>query len=284
MKGKFILYLFIILILGIFAYFSLYSVDESEQVVVKEFGKIIKVEKTAGLHFKLPWWQVEKYEKRLLIYDAQPTEIITKDKKTLVIDNYACWRIAAPDTFEMSVKTLENANLRLHEIIFSEIRNVIGNYTLSEVIKEKDEMMEKVKINSNKKASKLGIEIVDVRIKKSDLPKENLKNVYKRIEAERMAMASKYRAEGKEIAQKIIAQTNRERDSILAYAQKTAQYIKAEGDSLAYFIYSNAYSKNKKFFKLYENLLFFENTIDSSSILVIPIDSRLYKLLIKESR
>ncbi|MCK5768266.1 MAG: protease modulator HflC, partial [Candidatus Atribacteria bacterium] len=176
MKKGTITIIIIILIL-IVANLSLFIVDETRQAIVLQLGKPIKAIQQPGLNWKLPFIQnVVYFEDRLLVYDAAPTEIITKDKKTLIVDNYARWKITDPLRFLQTVRDLNGAQARLEDIIYSELRVDLGLFNMTEIVSEiREEIMERVTKISNEKSATYGIEIVDVRIKRVDLPPENEK-------------------------------------------------------------------------------------------------------------
>ena len=182
-------------------YMGIFYVTETEEAIIIRMGEPVrKPIKEAGLNFKIPFIEkVVKFDKRLLEYDSEPKEIITKDKKNIVIDNYARFKIEDPLLFLQTVHNEAGAQVRLDDIIYSELRENIGKYTLTDILSSKrEDIMRDVTVNSDLKVRELGIRIVDVRIKRADLPQENELNVYKRMQTERAQQAKKYRAEGKE--------------------------------------------------------------------------------------
>ncbi|MCZ6700481.1 MAG: protease modulator HflC, partial [bacterium] len=190
---------------------SLFTVSEIQQGVVTQLGKPVRVVKNPGLHFKLPFLQqVIFFDNRLLDYDSAPTEVVTKDKKALVVDNYSRWRIKDPLLMLQTVQNENGAQARLDDIIYSELRLELGLHSLIEIVASKrKEIFSKVTASSNEKAKEYGIEIIDVRVKRADLPPENEKAVYGRMRAERQRSARQYRSEGKEEALKIRSKTDK---------------------------------------------------------------------------
>jgi membrane protease subunit HflC len=277
--------LLIILIVAILflANLSLFIVDETKQAIVLQFGKPIRAIKESGLNWKLPFIQNVKYfEDRLLIYDSAPTEIITKDKKTLIVDNYARWRIINPLTFLQTVRDINGAQTRLDDIVYSELRVDLGLFNMSEIVSEKREsIMERVTKICNEKANTYGIEIVDVRIKRVDLPPENEKYIFERMKAERERIAKQYRAEGEEESAKIIAETEKEKTVILAEAYKSAQILKGEGDAEAAKIYTESFNQDPEFYKFFRTLEAYKNTFKDKTTVLLSTDSEFLKYLNK---
>ncbi len=277
--------LLIILIVAILflANLSLFIVDETKQAIVLQFGKPIRAIKDPGLNWKLPFIQnVVFFEDRLLVYDAAPTEIITKDKKTLIVDNYARWKIIDPLKFLQTVRDLNGAQARLDDIIYSELRVDLGLFDMSEIVSERREgIMKRVTEISNEKANTYGIEIVDVRIKRVDLPPENEKFIFDRMKAERERIAKQYRAEGQEESAKIIAETEREKTVILAEAYKTAQTLKGEGEAESVKIYAESFNQDPEFYKFYRTLEAYRKTFKDKTTVLLSTDSEFLKYLTK---
>ena len=273
------------LILGLlilFAFSTIIIVDETEQIVILQFGKPIRTITEPGLNWKFPapFQTSDTFEKRLLEYDVPPEEILSRDKKSLIIDNYVRWKITDPLLFLKTVKAVPTAKTRLDDIVYSELRKELGNHDMVEIITENRELiMNKVTIASNEETSKFGIEIIDVRIRRVDLPQENESSIYARMEAERKRQANKFRSEGEEEAQKIRAATDRDKTVILAEAYKQAQKIRGEGEAVALDIYATAFSKDPSFYEFQKTLETYEKIIDQKTTLVLPADSKLFKTL-----
>lgn len=260
---------------------SLFQVSEVENAVVIRLGKPKRVVVEPGLYVKVPFIDdVRYFDKRLLNYDAAPKGIIIKEKKSIVIDNYARWKIADPLLFLQSVQNIGGAQARLDDIVYSELRREMGKYTLSEIISSKrDIIMENVTEESRKIAKSSGIDIVDVRIKRVELPKENEQNIYKRMEAERNQQAKKYRAEGREKALEITSQADQEKTIILAEAYRKSEELKGEGDAKALEIYADAYNRDPEFYKFMKTLESYETIMDNKTKVILSTDSELWKML-----
>ncbi|MGY8782037.1 MAG: protease modulator HflC [Fidelibacterota bacterium] len=273
---------FIIVLLFLFAFSTIIIVDETEQIVILQFGKPVRTITEPGLNWKFPapFQTANSFEKRLLQYDVPPEEILSRDKKSLIIDNYVRWKITDPLLFLQTVKAIPTAKTRLDDIVYSELRQELGNHDMVEIITESRELiMNKVTIASNEETSKYGIEIIDVRIRRVDLPQQNEASIYARMEAERKRQANKFRSEGEEEAQKIRAATDRDKTVILAEAYKTAQKIRGEGEAIALDIYATSFSKDPEFYEFLKTLETYEKIIDDKTTLVLPADSKLFKNL-----
>lgn len=283
---KKIIYILIVLVLIVFIFGGVFfQIDEREQGVVLQFGKPVTTVKSPGIHMKLPFpiQNLVMFEDRILDYDAAPTEVVTKDKKNLVIDNFAKWRIVEPLLFLQTVRDENGAQARLDDIIYSELRVEVGKHELSEIVStSRENIMENVSKTSDAKSREYGIEIIDVRIKRTDLPEENEKAVFNRMRAERTRIAKKYRSEGEEEALKIRAETDKEKTIILAEAYKTSQTIRGEGESLALKIYADAYKQDPGFFEFFRTLEAYRNTIDSNTTIVLSQDDQFLKFLNKK--
>ena len=270
----------LIVLVSIFFLSSIIIVDETEQIVILQFGKPVRTLTEPGLNYKFPapFQTATSFEKRLLEYDVPPEEILSKDKKSLIIDNYVRWRIIDPLLFLQTVSAVPTAKTRLDDIVYSELRQELGTHDMVEIITENRELiMEKVTLASNEETSKYGIEIIDVRIRRVDLPKENEASIYARMEAERKRQANKFRSEGEEEAQKIRAETDRDKTVILAESYKKAQQIRGEGEAKALDIYATSFSKDPDFYEFVRTLETYEKVIDDKTTLVLPGDSKLFK-------
>jgi len=270
----------VIVLAALFALSTIIMVDETEQIVILQFGKPIRTIKHPGLNWKFPapFQTSNSFEKRLLEYDVPPEEILSKDKKSLIIDNYVRWRIVDPLLFLQTVRAVPTAKTRLDDIVYSELRQELGTHDMVEIITETRELiMEKVTKASNEETSKYGIEVIDVRIRRVDLPRENEASIYARMEAERKRQANKFRSEGEEEAQKIRAATDRDKTVILAEAYKKSQLIRGEGEAKALDIYAASYSKDSDFYEFTRTLETYEKVIDKKTTLVLPGDSKLFK-------
>jgi membrane protease subunit HflC len=220
------------------------------------------------------------FDKRLLDYDAVSQDVITTDKKTLLIDNFAKWRIKDPLKVYEAFQTQQGALARLDDIIYSELRVELGRHTLSEIVsKTRSELMETVTARANEKALPYGIEVEDVRIKRADLPEQNEKAVFTRMQAEREREAKRYRSEGAEEAQKIRSEAEKEREILLAEAYKTAQALMGGGDAHAFRIYAQAYRQDPEFFEFIRSMEAYQKALDKDTTLVLSPDSEFFKFL-----
>ena len=260
---------------------SCYIVDEREQVVVTEFGQPVRTVQTPGLNFKIPFiQQLHTFEDRLLYSDADPRQIYTQDKKNLIVDNFARWRIADPLKFLVSVQNVSYAQSRFDDIIFSAVREELGQRTLTEIVAtSREEIMKRVTDLSREAAHALGIDIVDVRIKRADLPLENKATVFERMRAERTRQAKEYRAEGEEIATKIRAQTDLEVTTLTSEALQKSQLIRGEGDAEALRIYADAFEQDPRFFEFWRTLEAYEKTLGQGTTVVMPPSSDFFRYL-----
>jgi membrane protease subunit HflC len=260
---------------------SMFTVDETEQAIVTQLGKPIKDVNQPGLHFKIPLIQkVRRFEARVLEYDADAKPIITQDKKHLVIDNYARWKIIDPLKFYQTVGSESKAQSRLDDIVFSELREELARHTLTEIVSvNRKQIMDKVTGQCNKKAGDYGIRVIDVRIKRADLPPENTYSVFDRMKAERQRIAKKYRSEGEEESVKIKAQTDKDKTILLADSYMEAEKTKGEGDAEALKIYAQAYEKDPEFYSFVRTLEAYVNSLGEGTTLVLPGDSEFFKYL-----
>lgn len=274
----------VIVLIAIILLTTVYKVDVTEQVVVLQFGKPVRTVQTPGLHLKLPVpiQNAVVFDKRLLEYDVQPAEVLSTDKKTLIVDNYVRWRIVDPLLFLQTLRAIPTAVTRLDDIVYSEIRRELGLHNMADIITDnREQIMDAVTKASYEATLPYGIEVIDVRIKRVDLPAENEASIYARMQAERQRKANQYRSEGDEEAQKIVASTEKEKTIILADAYKVAQENRGEGEARALQIYADAYSADPAFYEFLKTLETYKSVIDSSTTLVLPVDSKLFKLLIK---
>lgn len=281
MKPKIIALIFIVMVAAIILSGSVFTVDETKQVIVTQLGKYVRTVTEPGMDFKIPFLQsLNRFEKRVLEYDAAAAKVITSDKKHLVIDNYARWRIIDPLKFYQTVRNEHGAQGRLDDIVFSEIREEMARHTLTEIVSvNREAIMEKVHQQCNRKAKEYGIEIIDVRIKRADLPQEVAHSVYARMRAERQRIAKKYRSEGEEEAVKIRATTDKEKTILLAEAYRQAQKLKGEGDAAAIKIYADAFERDPEFYSFVGTLEAYKKALRKDTTLVLPSDSEFFEYL-----
>ncbi|MCF6237565.1 MAG: protease modulator HflC [Candidatus Marinimicrobia bacterium] len=267
----------------LFVYGGIMIVDETEQVVIVQLGKPVRNISEPGLNFKIPFIQSATiFEKRLLEYDSAPNTILTADKKNLTLDNYAQWRILDPLKFMQTMRTQALAQPRLDDIIYSALRVQLGTHLMHEIVSTmRDSLMHKVTQNANVTAGDFGIEIVDVRIKRADLPRENEQAVFERMAAERQRMAKQFRSEGKEEAVKIRAETDKDRQIILADAYKQAQEVRGEGEARAIKIYADAYQRDPSFYEFVRTMDAYKKVFDEKTKLVLTPESDFFRYLKK---
>jgi membrane protease subunit HflC len=236
---------------------SAFTVDQTEKAMVIQLGRPVGEKALGpGLHFKLPIVQnVVYFDARILDFDAKPEEITTTDKKYMNVDSYTKWKVVDPLTFYTKVRTIQGAQARLDDIVRSQLRVALGRYTLIEVVSHKrQEIMDAVTVRSRELLKPYGIDVVDVRIKRTDLPAENARAIFGRMKAERERQAKQYRSEGREASAKIIAGADKERSIILADAEKQAEIVRGEGDGLATKIYADALGQSPEFYAFTRSL------------------------------
>ncbi|MEC7871540.1 MAG: protease modulator HflC [Candidatus Neomarinimicrobiota bacterium] len=276
------LFTFITPVLLLVGFSSIFIVDETNQVVILQLGKPVKTVTKPGINVKLPFPFQEKitFDDRLLEYDSPPEEILSKDKKTLIVDNYVRWKIVDPLQFLKTVQAIPTAKSRMDDIVYSELRRELGTHDMVEIITQnREEIMDVVTKASNEATLSYGISVLDVRIRRVDLPSQNEESIYARMEAERKRQANKFRSEGEEEAQKIRAATDRDKTIILADAYKEAERIRGEGDAKAVQVYARSYSADPKFYEFVRTLDAYKKVVDDKTTLVLPSGSKLFKLL-----
>lgn len=275
--------LIILLIVGgILASQTFFIVDETNQAIVLQFGAPIRTLSYPGLAAKLPFIQnVIFFERRVLSSDAPPQEYLTTDKKRLVVDHVTRWRIADPLLFYQAVGTEAGARARLDDIVFSELREELAKVNFVEVIsRERESIMERVAASAVEKASEYGIDIVDVRVKRADLPVEVEQSVYLRMQAERQRESSLFRAEGEENAAILRAQADRERTVILAEGYAESQSLRGDGEALAIKIYAQSLEQDPEFYAFLRRLEAYKTILKKGDTIVIPVDSEFFRYLI----
>jgi membrane protease subunit HflC len=259
-------------VLLIIASRTFYAVSETEQVVVTQLGRPVRLVQTPGLHLKMPFLQqLTFFEDRLLDYDAAPAPVITRDKKNLVVDNYAKWQVRDPLKFLQTVQNEAGAQARLDDIIYSKVREQLGLHDLVEVIATKREpIMRAVTTGSHEASTAYGIGVIDVRIKRADLPPENAQAVYGRMRTEREREAKRYRSEGQEEALKIRAESEKQKTIMLAEAYEQEQAIRGEGDAAAMRVYAEAFQHDSDFFTFTRTLEAYRKSLKGKTTLLLP--------------
>ncbi len=257
----------------------LYRVDQTERAIVLQLGRPLDGVRQPGLHAKLPFIQnVIFFDSRILDYDSKPSEVITRDKKALVVNNYTKWRIVEPLHFYRTVRSIPRAQARLDDIVYSEMRQALGQYNLIDIVAEKrSEIMHQVSEASNRLVHEFGIEVLDVRIKGTDLPPENERAIFGRMRAERERQAKQYRSEGMEESAKIKAATDRERTVLLADAEREGEILRGDGDAEATRIYAAALSPAQDFYEFQRSLEAYRKGLRASSRLILTPESQFLK-------
>jgi modulator of FtsH protease HflC len=267
-------------------YLTFYTTRETEFALITQFGRPVRTVVNAGLHVKWPFQSILRFDRRLRVYDPRPSEFLTRDKKNLVIENYVAWRIEDPDLFVKSVGDTASAEMRLHDVIWSGVSAALGTLDLESLVSASADkvqaasMLDLLTTSADRTAlAQYGIRVVDVRIKRLNLPEQNKQSVFARMRAERERIAMQYRAEGEEQALVIRAGADREKEAILSAAYKDAETIRGEGDAQATRIYGEAYSKNPRFYKLVRTLESYKKVLDDKTTIILNSDSALLKVL-----
>ncbi|MED5408054.1 MAG: protease modulator HflC, partial [Pseudomonadota bacterium] len=271
----------VIVILGVFGSSAVYIVDEREKAIVFQFGEIVSSSEKAGLYFKLPVINnVSFFDARIQTMDADPQLFLTKEKKNLVVDSFVKWRVRDARDFYTKLGGLAaNARNRLAQRVNDALRQEFGNRSVQQVISgDRAEIMNTVRKNIDSEINSLGIEVVDVRLKRVDLDPDISERVYQRMEAERSRVAKDLRARGAEEAERIRADADRERAVTLANANREAEEIRGQGDAQATGIYAEAYQRDREFYRLYRSLNAYRATFDSAdNLLVIEPNSEFFQ-------
>jgi len=267
-------------------YLTFYTTRETEFALITQFGRPVRTVVNAGLHVKWPFQSILRFDRRLRIYNPLPSEFLTRDKKNLVIENYVAWRIEDPDRFVKSVGDAASAEMRLHDIIWSGLSAALGTLDLESLVSASQDkvqaaaMLDMLTTRADLAAlGQYGIRVVDVRIKRLNLPEQNKQAVFARMRAERERIAMQYRAEGEEQALVIRSNADREKEAILSAAYKDGETIRGEGDAEATRIYGQAYSKNPHFYKLVRTLESYKKVLDDKTTIILNSDSALLKVL-----
>lgn len=274
----------ILTILIIAASSAIYIVDEREQAILFQLGEVVDVKTSPGLYFKIPIAQnVRYFDSRILTMDTEePERFITSEKKNVLVDLFVKWRIIDVKQYYISVRGDEAlAQTRLAQTVNSSMRDEFGNRTVHDVVSgERDKIMEIMRQKANIDAKNIGVEVVDVRLKRVDLPQEVSDSVYRRMEAERKRVANELRSTGSAEAEKIRADADRQREVILAEAYREAQKIMGDGDSQAAAIYANAFQKNPEFYSFYRSMEAYKQAFkNKTDILVLEPSSDFFKYI-----
>jgi len=281
MNDKFLkIFIPVIIIIGFTLYSTFFIVKETHQAIVLQFGSPKKIYKDAGLHYKIPFIQnVQLIDKRVLEIDAPPEEIIASDQKRVIIDAFAKYIITDPLKFAISVGNERVANSRLGTIINARIRGVVGKDPLESLLSSnRNKIMQQITLQVADEADDFGMKVIDVRIKRADLPVANSEAIFKRMQTERSREAKEFRAEGAELAQEIKAKADKDVAIILAEARKKSQILRGEGDGQRNKIFADAFGRDPEFFSFYRAMQSYEKSLQSGQTsLVLSPDSDFFK-------
>ncbi|TCT24995.1 membrane protease subunit HflC [Melghiribacillus thermohalophilus] len=281
------IFLFLIIALVVLVLNSVFIVREGEYKVIRQFGEVVRIESEPGLKFKIPFIQtLTVMPNKQLIYDMDEQEINTLDKKRIIIDNYAVWTITNPQDLINNARTVANAEARMGEFIFSVVRSELGQMSYEEIINDekssRGDLNTRVKeaVNKSLEQNKYGIQITDVRIKRTDLPNDNEESVYQRMISERESTAQEYLSRGNAEKERIIAETDRQVKEMLSKAEREAAEIRAEGEQEAAQIYNEAFQKDEEFYRLYRTLQSYTDVVNGETTIILPHDSPYTRVLL----
>ena len=273
----------LVVLLGLAAvgvYLSAFIVRQTEQAIVLQFGKPKATITQPGLHWKIPFVEtVDYFDKRILDLDSSPQEVIAADQKRLVVDAFARFRITDPLEFYKTVRDESIARQRLGNILESSLRSALGAATFQDVVRDKREpLMRRIRDQVNQETKSFGLEVIDVRIKRADLPEQNSEAIYRRMQTERQREAAEFRAEGAASANRIRATADREATVIKAEATKTSEQMRGEGDAERNRVFAEAFGRDPDFFAFYRSMQAYENGLASSDTrLVISPNSEFFR-------
>jgi modulator of FtsH protease HflC len=265
----------LVLVLGVaLAAASFYTVDPTEQVLVLQFGAPLTVVTDEGLHTKIPWMQtIQVIDRRLLNLEAPAEEVITEDKKRIVVDAFARWRIVDPLRFYQTLLDETGAQLRLNPFLSSDLRRVLGTQTFATMLSSsRADLMHDIRDDMNQETRRFGVEVADVRIRHADLPPQNSEAIFQRMQQERKREANEFRAEGSEIKQRIQARAEREVTVLLAEAGRESQILRGEGEAEQTRILGDAFGQDPDFFAFYRSMQAYRDALpaDTTRVLLSP--------------
>lgn len=274
-----ILIVLVLAVLGVLS--SVFTVKEWERAILFQFGEVVRTDYQPGLHFKIPVINnVRKFDGRIMTLDAEPERYLTAEKKNLIVDAFVKWRIDDIKQYYTAMGgDADRANLRLSQIIKDGLRAEFGKRTIQEVVSgERKEVMEVLALNTEAQARNFGIRVIDVRIKRIDLPEDISTSVYRRMEAERARVAKDLRSRGAEAAERIRADADRQRTVIVAEAYREAEQLRGEGDAKAADLYAAAFKRDPEFFAFYRSINAYRDSFkDKGDVLLISPDSDFFK-------
>ena len=271
---------------GLLAYFAFFIVNQNEQALVLEFGAPKRVIDKAGLHWKIPVVEtVQYFDKRILDLDMNPQEVPASDQKLLIVDAFARYRINDPLKFYQAVTSEYYVPQRFGPIVQSTLRRVLGTATFIEIVRDKREaLMKTIAAEVNKQGRDFGLEVVDVRIKRADLPEKNLQSVYDRMKADRFKEAEELRAQGRAAANKIQADADRDAITIRAEARRKSDQMRGEGDAERNRIFAQAFNRDPNFFAFYRSMQAYEQGIKSGETrMLLSPDSEFFRFFTNPS-
>ena len=268
----------IVILGGIVAFSSLYTVHQTQQALILEFGQPRHEEPKPGLHAKLPWRTATYYDKRILSLDPPAQEIILADQKRIIVDAFVRYRIVSPLRFKLRADTELNFIDIFGRILNSGVRAQVGRVLLADMLSSKrDDVMNRITDELKRQAKDFGIVVVDVRIGRTDLPPTTSESVYNRMQSQREAQAAKLRAEGAEIRARIEAEANRDRTIIIAEAQREAQILRGEGEGERTRILNDAFGKDPEFFAFYRSMEAYDAALSDGTTMVLSPDSEFFR-------
>jgi membrane protease subunit HflC len=268
-KGFFLVLALVVLVTGTF---SMYQVMEWEKALLFRLGEIVRTDLKPGLHFKIPFVNnVRKFDGRILTLDVEPERFLTVEKKNVIVDSFVMWRINDVGRYYTAVLGDErNAGQRIEQIIKDGMRGQFSKRTINEVVSgERGQIMQDLTVAASQTAAEIGIEIVDVRVKRVDLPSEVSNSVYRRMQAERARVAKDFRSQGAEEAEKIRADADRQRQVTIANAYREAEEIRGQGDARAAEIYAGAYGKDEEFYSFYRSLQAYQQSFQQGNDIML---------------
>ena len=283
---KVLIFVIIVVLTALAFNLFFFNVDETKTAVVRQFGEVVKIAKEPGLHTKLPFVQNVTYlEDRILSYDIEPRKLITSDKKHLLVNNYALWKIDEPLEFVQSMKGQRTlAQTRIDDIVYSNLRNKLASKTFNNIVSGKRiSYLNATTRESREQLKNYGIHLIDVKIKRADLPETNEEAVYDRMSSERKQKAKEIRAQGKKESEIIKAEADKEAKIIVAEAERNAQEFRGEGDAQALQIYSDAYSRDTEFYQFWRSLQSYRKSIDEKTTIILSEEMEYLKYLNPEN-
>ncbi len=276
----------LIVVLALVGWSSFVVVPETEMAILTLFGKPTRVLREAGFYLKWPVESRIRFDKRVAVYDPRPSEFLTRDKKNLVVDSAVLWRVEEPLLFLETVGDEVGAELRLHDVVWAALAAAIGRVELSDLVSVEPEAVRLSEVTGSVRdaasmvaSERLGIDILDVQLKRLGFPEQNKQSVFARMRAERDRIAKEYRAQGREQAMAIQAEADKQREVILAEAYEQAEKVRGEGDAEATRIYGEAHSKSPRFYKFVRTLESYRKILDEDTTVILSSDSELLKLL-----